>query len=380
MFKAPTFLLTACILAACSGNPFDSTEDAAPPTVEPTPPAGTDNGTGIDGGALPPNTGTTNPTPDNSIFRVEARGSDDGADMFNGYATGFRYDADTDTFYVEGLAFDGNQPEGTPYQRNSIDLQPGPRPINSPLPARFGAYEGPETFPDPLTNVAIDQFSHRAVYGKSLSGLTEFAIVRTGSYTEYGFGGYIFQRNGNVVLPSSGQAIYNGDYAGLRDFNGVSGIEYVTGDMDISIDINGFSGSCSTDRCSDAVSGTVTNRRIFDRSGNNITQDVIDDINREEDATLSGLPTLIFRVGPGVMDRNGEINGTLNSNFRNREGRQVQYEEGNYYAIMAGDHTAGSGGEIVGIIVVEGDNRSVPGTTFRETGGFIATRQQPVGP
>lgn len=45
---------------------------------------------------------------------------------------------------------------------------------------------------------------------------------------------------------------------------------------------------------------------------------------------------------------------------------------------MAGDHTpGGTGGEIVGIIVVEGNERRAPGTTFRETGGFIVERAVP---
>ncbi len=89
------------------------------------------------------------------------------------------------------------------------------------------------------------------------------------------------------------------------------------------------------------------------------------------------MPILRFRIGTGVLDRNGEIVGTLSSTFGNNDNRAIQYEEGNYYAIMAGDHTTNPGGEIVGILVVEGQERRSPGSTFRETGGFILNRVQP---
>jgi hypothetical protein len=77
-------------------------------------------------------------------------------------------------------------------------------------------------------------------------------------------------------------------------------------------------------------------------------------------------------IGPGVMDSNGEIRGQVDSNYENNDGRVTAYEQGNYYAIMSGDHT--SGGEVVGILVVESPNDRSPGSTARETGGFILQR------
>lgn len=365
MFKAPTYLL-----AACSGNPFDpatdgSTDGSTPPPTT-TPPT-TDPITG--GGDLPP--GTTNPTPNTSILRYEARGTGD--DEGNGYANGFAYDSATDTFSVQGLAFDGDQPGGTPFARD----------LDVALGTGFAAYEGPPTVPDFVTGDPIGQLTHRAVYGVSTSGRTQLAIVRTGSYTGYGFGGYVYQRNQlnnsnvGVVLPTQGQATYSGPYAGLRDFNGTGGLQYVTGLARVNIDFDGFSGNCSATRCTDAVRGEISDRQIFSLAGANITDSIITAINTEEEASLTSLPVLRFRIGTGVLDANGEIQGTLDSNFANNEGRTIAYEEGNYYAIMAGDHTTAPGGEIVGIIVVEGQNRSAPGSTFRETGGFIVERGAP---
>lgn len=376
MFRFPAFVISACILAACSGNPFDQSEDTAP-NPAPTPPTdsapgGTDTG-GIGGDGSPPVTGTVNPTADASIVRREALGAADSETQGNGFANNFRYDQVNDTFYVEGLAFDGDQPDGTEYSRSSVSLGTG-----------FAAYEGPSTVQDSLTGVPINQLVHRIVFKRGNAGpdgepLTELAIVRTGSYTNYGFGGFIYQRNGNVVLPTLGQAQYTGNYAGLRDFSGTGGIEYVTGDMDVSIDFNGFSGNCTASRCTDAVRGSVDNRRILNDAGVDITNDVLTAINAEKNASISSLPVLRFTIGTGVLDRNGEIIGRLDSNFRDNENRVVNYEQGNYYAIMAGDHTSltGGGGEIVGVIVVEGENSRSPGSTFRETGGFILQRDRP---
>ncbi len=76
--------------------------------------------------------------------------------------------------------------------------------------------------------------------GSAGTGRTEFAIVRTGAYRDFGFGGFVMKRNDNVVLPSSGQAAYTGDYGAVRDFSGATGLEYVTGDMDIAIDFEDF--------------------------------------------------------------------------------------------------------------------------------------------
>lgn len=391
MFKAPRSLLAACVLAACSGNPFDpdTAEGTAPPPAT-TPPATTPPATTpppvdpISGTALPP--GTTSPTASSAIVRVEASGTGDFNG--NGYASGFRYEPPTadgggDTFYVQGLAFDGDQPNGTPYSR--VEITPG-----TPLPLgdRFAAYEGAPRVPDFLTGQTIPQFPHSAIYGVSTSGRTQLAIVRTGAYSGYGFGGFIYQRNDmgdgiGVVLPSlpaQGQATYSGPYAGLRDFNGSSGLEYVTGNARMDIDFDGFSGNCTAARCADAVRLSVTGRRILDENGLDITDTVLAAINRERDATISALPILLFQVGTGVLNANGEITGRIDSSFTDNDGSAVVYEEGTYYAIMAGDHTTltGGGGEVVGIVVVEGEASHRGGATFRETGGFIVQRGTPV--
>ncbi|WP_076450486.1 hypothetical protein [Roseivivax lentus] len=302
---------------------------------------------------LPP--GTESPSPATGIFRKEALDVDEG----NGFARNIEYRAADDTFFVDGLAFDGNQPEGEAFARST----PGS------LRPSFALYEAPLTHPDFLDNDPISQFEHRALYGVSGSGDVEFAIVRTGAYIGYGFGGWVYQRNGTVTLPTEGQASYSGDYGAIRDFDGRGGLEYASGDMVVDIDFNGFRGNCSGEACANAVRGYVLNRSIFDTAGNDITSDYIDAINDDKGTTLTELPVLRFRIGPGVADENGELTGEA---FNTVDGDE--FMTGNYYAVMSGDHTAAPGGEIVGVIVVEGLDPRGTNITVRETGGFIVSR------
>ena len=316
-------------LQACGGTPFDE-----------IPADGDDGDPIISDGDLPP--GTVSPDPDDSIFRTERRDENTG----NGFARDIVYDADTDTFQVDNLAFDGDTEGRSDYRRGQQVGSLGP----------FAVYE-PDIATDTLSGRQIEQLEYRAIYGVSPSGQSEFAIVRTGDYVGYGFGGFVYQRNGGVDLPATGQGIYSGDYAGIRDFDGASGLEYTTADVTLEIDFEDFNDG-------DGVRGHVYNRRIFDLAGKDLTQDVIDAINEGSGANISSLPTIRWTVGPGMADQNGEILGEVFSTVGTED-----YEIGNYYAIVSGDNAE----EIVGIIVVESEDPSF-GVTARETGGFIVTR------
>jgi hypothetical protein len=322
---------------------------------------GGDDGSPIEGGReLPP--GTESPTPSNAIFRREPSDSEEG----NGYARSYRYNAEDDTFFVEGLGFDGDQPDGQRYTRSTPIGNLGP----------YSLYEAPPTFPDSVTATPIPQFETRAIYGVSDSGETEFAIVRTGAYLNYGFGGFIYQRNGNVILPAEGQATYSGAYAGLRDFSGRGGLEYVTGQATVDIDFSGFRGNCTPPECDNAVRARISDRRIFLPDGTDITRDYLDALGVANNATYQNMPVLTFLIGDGVADLNGEITGSVLSASGDRGVPLItNAPEGTYYAIMAGDHTSLPGGEIVGIIVTETDDPRQPNIVERETGGFIAVRQ-----
>ena len=190
-------------------------------------------------------------------------------------------------------------------------------------------------------------------------------------YVQYGFGGYVYQRNGGVTLPlpSSGQANYVGNYAGMIDFNGAGGMEYTTGQMNMAIDFNAFNTS-QTGAAIASVNGSVTNRAVYDINGNIITPQVLAALTKQQNVTISALPTLVFTIQPGVMTSNGEISGQVSSSLPSATGA-TNYESGTYYAVLAGTNAS----EVAGIIVVTSGAPNNTSVTQRETGGFIALRQ-----
>lgn len=338
--------------------------------------------------SLPP--GTVNPTPDNSIVRREERSESGGG----GFATNIQYrnDQGQDEFIVDNIAFDGNNvyTRGDPVTGVA---QLGP----------FAVYEGAETTTDPVTGTTLNTFTYRAIYGRSTTGETEFAIVRSGSYIDYGFGGFIYQRNsedfdGNsvsLVLPDEGDAYYLGDYAGIRVFQGRSGLEYVQGQAEMLVDFKDFNDG------NRGVALFVNDRRLFDISGNDVTEayltalatngggtggglfgglDDLDDddgsssanliVSRDADGNVV-LPRIRPEITPEIADANGEIVGGIQEIATFDDGSSQSISEGTYYAIMSGQTV----GEIVGVLVIEGDDPRVSGTRVQETGGFVVYRQ-----
>ncbi len=343
------YLAALLVLAGCGGSPFPSGGGGG---------GGGGGTTNISVSDLPTTTITV--TPDGVVERHEKHntGTNGGTVTGNGFAFKngkISYDGTADTFTVDNLAFDG----GNVYQRDATQPDLGPAKV----------YAADTTYADAQTGALIDQFSYRALYGVSTSGKTQFAIVRTGAYADYGFGGFIYGRNGGVTLPATGSepAKYSGTYAGLRDSQG-SGMSYTTGDMELSIDFKDFNPDESATGNGAGIQGYVTNRRIFDLAGNDITQLVLDGINADKtpDVDLTALPTLAFKVGPGVLDNNGEAQGELNSLIQ-VSGANKELEAGKYYAVVSGANAD----EVAGVIVVVSTINSV---NFRETGGFILYR------
>ncbi|MGJ8594546.1 hypothetical protein [Sulfitobacter sp.] len=295
---------------------------------------------------VPP--GTTSPASTTTITRFEERGGTNDGD---GYVRTVRYTGpDTDTFIVDGLAFDS----ANVYQRADVGS----------LAGQYSVYESTTPFPDSVTDDPISQFGYRAIYGVSKNknsdgeATTQFAIVRTGSYVQYGFGGFLYQRNGTVTLPETGQATFTGKTAGIRDFNDKGGIQYTTGQLTIDIDFEDFNDTAGAR--GDGVKGVWSNRRVFDASGTDITQTIIDDI----DPNLQALPVGVFTVEPGALRNSGDLTGELQTQTVNEDGTVTAVETGNYYAVMSGDDPD----EIAGVIVVTGSD------TVRETAGFIVYR------
>ena len=344
-------LSVVLLLAACGNdtNPFDPPEE---PTEEPETPSNSLDE--IDGGGttLP---GTANPTADTGIYRYEEMTGDG-----NGFALRPMYSATTDTFSFDNLAFDGPNVFTRDDQVGSLGAGGGAGP--------FAVYESAETVIDPVNGKEIDQFPYKAVYAVSTSGDSEVVVVRTGGYITYGFGGFIYQRNdgASVVIPDSGQARFEGTYAGLRDFNGIGDLEYAVADITMDIDFGDFDG----DNAQDAIRGRVTNRRVFSTSGQEVTQDILTALSEQNNVPYASLPVLLLDVGPNTIDANGEASGTLQSLVTLENGTTEVLEQGNYYAVLSGANP----NEITGVIVVESQDPRYDGVTVRETGGFIAER------
>ena len=310
-----------------------------------------------------------------ALERYEARDGNGG-----GYAEDIRYDKDKDEFFVDNLAFDG---ANTAYKRGTaIKSIGGANGLNS---GPFAVYEGPDSFPDSVTGDPIRQFEHRAIYAESRNTAsngaprTRFAIVRTGSYSDYGFGGFVYAREGNTTFPrpnttnsDSAQGIFTGDYAGLVDNAGRGGMLASTGEMELIIDFQDFNDG---NQNGDAVRGIVSNRSFYNLDGSNATASYLTELNTQLGYSagngLTAIPSLLFTIEPGVTLENGEISGTVGNSVRGPDGTLISNESGTYYAVLAGDaNTADS--EVVGVLVV---GHSLPGgITQRETGGFIVYR------
>ena len=306
---------------------------------------GTDTDTDADpidsGRNLPP--GTANPTPNTAIVRYEdSEGSTDGA----GLVSGVSYNEAADEFTVDGLPFDTNNV----YTRGTA--------VGS-----LGSYAVYESDP-------AGEFHNRAIYGVSDSGTTKFIIVRPTDYNSYGFRGFIYERSGGVNLPTTGTAIYTGDYAGVRIYQGLRSMDYVTGDAEMVIDFEDFD---------DALGTTlrIRNRRLYDLNGNDVTSEYLDALmddntNGIRPTATNGIDDALPDIAPIIRtnggDTNGEIVNGVYTQLYNIDDTPTRLSDGEYYAIVAGENAD----EVVGIVVMTGSDprHSVP---FEETGGFILT-------
>jgi len=371
-------LATAALLALLSGcgdgQPFF--DDGTPLPTDPTSRTDPTDPGDVIGPGLPP--GTVNPRPNRDIRRVEARN-----DAMGGYAERYTYNAANDTFSVDNLAFDGFNVYQRSGQADSQTVFEGSTVGGSVGPGTLGGYavyEAAIQVNDFLTDEPIDQITpYRAIYGVSTNTAendagnrvprTAFAIVRTGGYVPYGFGGFIYERNGGVTLPPDqfrGQARWNGEYAGMRVFDGAGGMEFTRADAEVRIDFYDFNRN-------EGVRVNLTNREAFDESGRPIA------LGNDTEAGELPLPNIRSVIAEGVpyITANGEIQGGIFSSYVDVDGNRVDYEQGVYYGIIAGDVTSGAdGGEIVGILVINSDDPRAgrDGVTVQETGGFIVYR------
>ncbi|SDE45441.1 hypothetical protein [Limimaricola pyoseonensis] len=351
------------LLAGCGdGQPFDF-EDPADAPADGGDAGGRDSGGDAEDGddaddgfggderLLP---GTADPDPDRSITRFEAETEDGGGFVRRvTLLSGARLE-------VDNLAFDGTEPYRSDYR--------GPSTLNGY--AVFQSAAEVETG----GSEPIDQLDYRAIYGESINTVrvdgerlprTRFAVVRTGDFSNFGFGGFLYERNGGVEIPARGQAAFRGDYAGIRVFDTISRHEFTTGDIEVLVDFDDFNAS-------DGVRGTLSNRRAFDEDGLEIETNT-SGVRRTDlsDRAILDLPTVRFVLTDAASTPNGEIVGQLN-NLVVVDGKAEPYEAGEYFGVLSGDLE--TGGEVTGILVFESEDPRLEDIRVQETGGFTAYR------
>ena len=344
------------LLAACENdgtNPFiEETEDEAVAEENGDTDGDGETDADVQSASLPP--GTASPTPDDRIVRFEAEDTDGG-----GFVQDVRYRAGNDRLVIDNLAFDGKNV----YRRSGgTDSDTAFGSLGG-----YAVYEADVTTEDFLTGEDVTQIvPYRALYGVSRNQVdgearTSFVIVRTGGYVQYGFGGFIYERNGSVVLPDSGQAVFKGGYAGLRVFGDRAGLEYTEADMRLSFDFDDFNDGA-------AIKGRVFNRQVFDEDGNAVALGTGDG-----DLPAPNINWVIDGSGT-TLTEDGEFTGQVFSTYIDDGGTAVEYENGTYYGIIAGDTTdPDDGGEVVGVLVVDSTDPRTGGPV-KETGGFILYR------
>ena len=276
-----TALAAVFVFTACDGNPFIGTTD--------------------EGDTSP---GTVNLTAENGLLTL------------NNVA----YDADTDTLTLNNIPFD--DPDNSFARITTESFSNG--------------YDAYESAPATGTN----EVQYYAIFRRSDSGESQVAAAGTTRYVDFGYGGSIAQRLGATpTLPTSGIYSYNGEYGAVRTTLGSGGtsntVNYVTGDVQLRVDFDDFDDT-------GAVGGTVTNRQVYDTTGNLVGS--LAGFISLQDTTMDFATATITTANATEFDGSG---ATGNS--------------GNWEGIFAGP----GGSEIAGILFIEGG-------TIREVGTFVA--------
>ena len=141
------------------------------------------------------------------------------------------YDATEDELVINNLPFDG--PDG----RYDFTRDFGGGAI----------YESRQT-------ATTGQVQHYAVFLQS-DHMTAAAAAGV-DWADFGYGGSNINRD-SFSLPDDGEYVYLGDYLAVRTFDERSGIDLVSGDVRILLDVNDFD---PTDPIQGAITGTIFNR------------------------------------------------------------------------------------------------------------------------
>lgn len=299
----------ALMLSACTGgdgtNPINGGR-----TTDDTTDTNTDDSTGLDTGG-----GSTSDPQDPDANNINSK--------YGGEVNSVTVNTTTGQMVVNNLPFDGQS-----YTRNnSVSILTG-----------FDLYENQQIGETGTSKYFV-------VYGESASGALKVAAVATGDYVDEGYGGYAITRDSSTVaLPSTGEAVYTGNYAGVRTIyessRGEDDVQLTSGDAVLRVDFGDFD-------VVGAVDGYVQNRTYYDTDG-----------------TLLGvLPTIIL----GTSEINGDSSFTGGSATTFDSDSSV-IASGSYEGLFAGT----DGSEIGGVIILDGPfDETAPDLSAYERGVFL---------
>ncbi|MFY0635860.1 MAG: hypothetical protein JXQ91_18770 [Vannielia sp.] len=320
-------------LSACGGG-----GDGNPVTGGPNPgqETGTDSGSTDDSAVT---TGTTTRRTSGDLTGITLHAGD----LANpdGYLT------------VDNLPFDG--PEGTNAERYSYMGLAAVEATGNP----FQQYESGDA------TAETNQRKYFAVYGAG--AYTTASAVGTGDYNRFGWGGAQYTRDG-VSAPDiarEGEAVYEGNYAGVRVSTfgtGASDVTFTTATATIEVDFLDFA-------TTGAIEGSIGVRTVYDTNGN----------------ALGTLPAIALATA-SADDQGFIFDGSATSYDRTGDNAGDPFETGSWEGAFAGPNSE----EIVGLIVLTGparegqsdaggftetglDDDAVDGFDAQETGVFIAT-------
>lgn len=253
--------------------------------------------------------------PDNSVTGCSGTGNSTCFSNVTQPVTRFRYNSGSDTITINNLPFDLN---GTYTRVAALDRN------------GFKAYMNDATIPG----------SHQYVALYNQTSAVRAGVVGTGAYVNYGYGGRMMGNSGTVTLPSTGQAQYQGNYAGIRVYETIGGLDYTDGTVDMNVDFLDFANT-------GAVDTVVSNRHAYNSTG----------------ALIGALPSL------------STTTTTINGNIIHTDVAEILPSgtgaTGTLDAIFGGT----SGTQVAGVLVITGqDPLSAGGQNVKESGAFLLVR------
>lgn len=161
------------------------------------------------------------------------------------------------------------------------------------------------------------------------TGAVSAGVVATGSFTDNGYNGAVYNRNVASVLPTSGIATYTGRYAGLLTTNPKTGLKNTSGSLALTVD---FANS--------KVDGKIANHQSWVGTASTAMGDIVLVTGTVAAGKFSGVTS----SGTGPVTTAAPATGI-------------------YQGIIGGP----SGGEVAGIIIL-----GTATTATRETGAFVS--------